>query len=39
MSNTIVRYLSIDPNIVNYALFAVDFQSIDMAIDYIYEEE
>ena len=39
MSNTIVRYLSIDPTIVNYALFAVDFQSIDMAMDYIYEEE
>ena len=39
MSNTIVRYLSIDPIIVNYALFAVDFQSIDTAMDYIYEEE
>ena len=29
MSNTIVRYLSIDPAIVNYALFAVEFRSID----------
>ena len=39
MSNTIVRYLSIDPTIVNFALFAVEFQSVDMAMDYIYEEE
>ena len=39
MSNTIIKYLSIDPAIVALALFAVDFQSIAIAMDYIYEED
>ena len=39
MSTTIIKYLSIDPSIVALALFAVDFQSLATAMDYIYEEE